>query len=280
MFRILLLLFICGYTQAKSSLSEYMAFAEKGDPHAQYQLARAYLYGEGVKKDVKKAFELLEKAREHKHSKSIYLLGREYNDGTNVPQDLEKARLHFEQASEMGHPKATHQLAWMHLNGEGGFEKNIQIAIVLAEKAGSQGHIPAWFLLGRLFYDDKGEIPQDLERSFKYFEHGAKQGSASAQHQLAWMLARGEGAPINFKKSRNLLHRAAEQEHAPAQHLFALIHLNGEGVKKNIPRGVHWLKRAAGQGYKNSLVALQDLEDRKIIQLTPEEMRLCSQVFL
>ena len=54
---------------------------EIGDPEAQFELARMYAYGEGIKQDKKAAFELFTQSAEQKYAPAIRVLALAYENG-------------------------------------------------------------------------------------------------------------------------------------------------------------------------------------------------------
>ena len=61
--------------------------ARQGDPIAQYELAVAYLKGEGLEQDNKQAFFWIEKSAEQGNQKAQFGLGSFYSTGIGVLVD-------------------------------------------------------------------------------------------------------------------------------------------------------------------------------------------------
>ena len=76
--------------------------AEQGNRPAQYFLGLYYARGEGVTKDLDKAFEWLEKASMAGHPKAMYHLGEMYVHGDGTPVDHVKAMAWFWTATTLG----------------------------------------------------------------------------------------------------------------------------------------------------------------------------------
>lgn len=143
-----------------------------------------------------------------------------------------------------------------------------------------------------------------------WLENMAKQGDAKAQHDLAILYAKGEGAAQDFSKAaywfreaavqnipiaqynlgvlyetglgvtkdevRALLwyHTAAELNHPNAQYNFGIYFLDGRGgIAKNTKEAVRWLRRAADQGVARALFVLGKIyeEGREDIEPNMQE---------
>lgn len=72
------------------ALEFYKLSANQGYAKAQYNLANAYLSGDGVQKDINLALELYEKAAIQNLSEAQYNLANIYSDGSLVKQDNKK----------------------------------------------------------------------------------------------------------------------------------------------------------------------------------------------
>src|SRR5215467_344385 len=73
------------------SFESTRAAAEKGDPKAQYDLARCYERGTGVEKDYAKGAEWASKSANQGYSNAQSLLGSYYGRGLGVRNDPQEA---------------------------------------------------------------------------------------------------------------------------------------------------------------------------------------------
>ncbi|EJK71895.1 hypothetical protein THAOC_06619 [Thalassiosira oceanica] len=73
-------------------------------------LACKYLFGDGVKKDARRAFELWTEAANLGSADAHSSLGNQYRSGDGVEQDDFKAVQHWEKAACWGHVQARHNL--------------------------------------------------------------------------------------------------------------------------------------------------------------------------
>ena len=83
-------------------------------------------------------------------------------------------------------------------------------------KAAEKGHLPAQYMLGRLYYDGKG-LPRNLRKAARWFARAAGKGHASSQIMLGQMHYSGRGVPKDDKKALEWFRRAAAQGSATAK---------------------------------------------------------------
>ena len=77
----------------------YDRASKQRNEFAQYRLAKLYLTGDGVPKDVDRAVELLKASAEQGNQHAEYLLGKLYLDGTLVPRDVALGMAYMERAA-------------------------------------------------------------------------------------------------------------------------------------------------------------------------------------
>jgi hypothetical protein len=95
--------------------------AKENDAEAQFQLAKAYLFGtEGVAKDSKQGVEWLEKAARLEHAPAQLALAKMYLDGReqNIHKDPKQGMEWLRKAVDHGFAPAEHDLAVMYRDGD------------------------------------------------------------------------------------------------------------------------------------------------------------------
>ncbi len=95
------------------------AAAEKGDPEAEYDLARCYERGTGVEKDYAKAADYLTKSAEQGYADAQVLLGSYYGKGLGVNHDPQQAVNWYRKAAEQGNALAQYAMGGFYLSGRG-----------------------------------------------------------------------------------------------------------------------------------------------------------------
>jgi TPR repeat protein len=110
-----------------------------------------------------------------------------------------------------------------------------------------QGNASAQHNLGVIYENGKG-VPQNQKLAVHWYRKAAKQGFAKAQYNLGFKYDNGEGVPQNYKLAVHWYRKAAEQSMAWAQHNLGVMYDKGEGVPRNQRLAVHWYRKAAKQG--------------------------------
>ncbi|MCT7540326.1 caspase family protein [Aliarcobacter cryaerophilus] len=100
----------------KEAIEIFQKFPD--DAESEYYLGKAYYYGIGVNKDLKKAFEFAKKSADKNNSSGLNLLGVIYQYGEGVEKDESKAFEYYKQSTDLGNTKAMRNLASLYENGE------------------------------------------------------------------------------------------------------------------------------------------------------------------
>ncbi len=149
------------YTYPREAAEYFQKAAEKEHVDAQYQLACAYYYGEGVKKNEELCVQWLEKAAAKSHKEAMELL-----NGIQEKQKIKREKADFKSSlkqAEKGEAYAQSRVAEFYLNGTG-VKKDIQKGIEWYEKASETDEGYAARQLAKL-YAEGGIIPVDEERA-------------------------------------------------------------------------------------------------------------------
>jgi localization factor PodJL len=152
--------------------------AAKGDPRAQYAIARRYAEGKVVSPDLTEARLWFERAAGAGYAPAQYRLGMLYERGQGVDRDLGRARSWYQAAAEKGHVKAMHDLAIVASGREDG-NADYALAAKWHEEAASYGFGDSQFSLGILFEYGLGR-PKDFTMAYQWFALAALSGDADA----------------------------------------------------------------------------------------------------
>jgi TPR repeat protein len=101
------------------ALEETAKRAHAKDPVAEYDLARRYGTGIGVRVDTREAAIWLERAAEHAHTQAQFELGMASLKGEGALQDFAAALKWLSRAAEGGNAEARYNLGLMYKNGTG-----------------------------------------------------------------------------------------------------------------------------------------------------------------
>ena len=180
----------------------FILFILKGYVNSLYNLAIIYKSGdekEGIKKDVKKAIELYEKACEKGDSNSMYNLAIIYKKGEEgVEKDLKRAMELYEKASQQGKAKAMHNLAVIYQRGEkkAGIKKNLIKAIEYYQKASLLDYPASIHNLSIIYKngDENEGIQKDVKKSIELLERSASLGQLKSMYVLSRIYEHGDQA--------------------------------------------------------------------------------------
>lgn len=193
--------------QAALQERQLRAFADRGDPDAQFELGLRYLTGEGVKKDPKKGVQWLEQAAQAGHLRAQYVYGSLFEDGVTLPKDPAKAVEWYQKAANSGFPMAQHSVGVAHELGQG-VEKNSEKAAEWFAKAAAQNYPPAMSALASKL--EKGDgIPKDTARAALLFLKASKLDFEPAMARMAHLYYTGTGVPVDYRRSFGWYQRAA-----------------------------------------------------------------------
>lgn len=188
-----------------TAVREWQPYVDRGDAHAQYNLALIYAGGKGVPQDLAKAADLYRKAAEQGVAAAQYNLGLLYASGQGVPKDPKQAAEWLRKAADQG--------------------------IVMAEVA-----------LARVNDEAEGAARNDAE-AINWYRKAAERGVASAAFDLALLYDWGKGAPQDFVEARKWYQRAADAGYPPAMTNLGILYYNAEGEKRDLVQAYAWFAR-------------------------------------
>lgn len=189
-----------------AALREWQPIAEKGDPHAQYNLGLLYARGQGV------------------------------------PQDYAQAASWYQKAAEQGVPAAQYNLGVMYANGQG-VKADPQEASKWFLKAAEQGVTYAANGLGRIYYEGEGAFKNYAEAE-KWYRKAADEGIASAAFNLGVMYDLGQGVPKDYSQAIEWYKKSADAGYARAMANLGILYYNAQGVKRDLVQAYAWFARA------------------------------------
>ena len=103
----------------------------------------------------------------------------------------------------------------------------------------------------------KGEgTPKNDDEAFKWFLKAAEQGDASSQFNLGVMYAKGRSIDQDYAEAFKWYKKAAEQGDVNSQATISTMYMKGIGVEKDYKDSFDWALRAAKRGHLNSLYNL------------------------
>ena len=122
----------------KKALRLLRDLSNNGDPEAQFELAKCYQDGLGVKKNTSVAASWLNKSAESGYLPALFALGQRNELGIDITPNLEQAAKWYRKAAEQGHAESQFRLGLMYDEGRG-VKQNDKKALDLIKKAADSG---------------------------------------------------------------------------------------------------------------------------------------------
>ena len=121
-----------------------------------------------MKKDLKKAIELYQKAASQENAFAQTHLGICYKNGIGVEKNIQKAIELFQKTAEQGNAYGQYNLGYCYEYGVG-VEQNEHKAIELYQKAAEQRYIKAQNKIYVLLYDDRSKLKRKVQELNKVY---------------------------------------------------------------------------------------------------------------
>jgi TPR repeat protein/uncharacterized RDD family membrane protein YckC len=172
-------------------------------------------------------------------------------------QKWNDAWYHCPAATEKGDAGAATILGYMHSEGKGMAENNVE-AVRWFRKAAEQGDVYGQYNLGVMFDNGDGVTEDDAE-AVRWLRKAAEQGYAPAQNYLGVMFDNGDGVTEDNAEAVRWYRKAAEQGDVDGQYNLGMMYDYGEGVAEDDAEAVRWLRKAAEQGRADAKKRLAEL---------------------
>lgn len=245
----------------KKAISLYKIAAEKNYPHSQFNIAKAYEFGQGVEKNQNlakeyylKAFNVYLKESENGNSKSQAILGSMYLNNYIGQKNIPKALEWLEKSANNNSAEGQYTLGMRYLTGDI-INKETTKGIELIKKSADQGLREALFSLGDQYL--KGiNIEKDFNKSFALFREAAVRHHLGAQHNLGLSYITGRGTPKELGTGFTWIIKAANNGFAISQHTLGDVLKDGFYFDKDHKTALDWYMKAANQNHPESQLAV------------------------
>ncbi|AIK96287.1 hypothetical protein ID47_05350 [Candidatus Paracaedibacter acanthamoebae] len=170
--------------------------AQEGDRQAQYELAQAYYYGNGLPLNIDEGINWFKRAAENHHAPAQLFLARLYEKGEHVVQDSTQACEWYDKALQQGEEKA----------------------LIGLKALAQNGSIEACYALGQAFEKGQG-VAQDLLQARQWYEGATLQNHAPSLYALGALTEDGRDQSFNKAEEILALYQKAYTYYDQAQHL-------------------------------------------------------------
>ncbi|RHZ81654.1 hypothetical protein Glove_117g134 [Diversispora epigaea] len=222
-------------------------------------LALMYLYGLGVDKDMKKAFQIYYKLADKGSLMASNSVAYCYDYGLGVEKNEEKAFELYLKSAEKGCLLAQFNVGWCYDYGTGITKDEVK-GFQWVMKSARAGNINAMCNVGHS-YDNGIGVRKDKKGAFKWYLKAAEKEIYMAQHNLGWCYKDGEGIDRDHKKAFEWFKKAAENNFSDSQYVLGRLFYEGNGTKKDIVNAIYWLNKAKENGNTDANELLELLEE-------------------
>ena len=233
-------------TEPEKGVELFEEAADEGSTSAWMMLGRIYFLGEGVPKNLKKAFRSYSRAAELGEPAGMYMAGLAYLGGLGVEKDEARGNQLLKQAADTDYPYALLYYSGMYEFGNS-VPKDRETSLYYSRRAaqtmeeyGIGGHI------SNLMRNISSEANQ--REVYDWSSILAGNGSRLGQLQLANCYMNSVGTNQDYAKAFELLQRSAEQGEPQAYLQLCALNFMGRGVEVNYEEAQRWGKKAAEAG--------------------------------
>jgi TPR repeat protein len=240
-------------------LGDIRGRAEKGDAQSQFELGRAFFFGNlGEAKDEVEAVRWFRKSAEQNYAPAQNSLGVRYAKGEGVAKDEVEAVKWYRKAADQNVAEAQFNLGVCYAEGQGLAKDGVE-AVRWFRKAAEQNNAYAQFELGLCYHKGEG-VARDYVEAVKWYRKAGEQNDASAQYNLGVCYAEGQGLAKDGVEAVRWFRKAAEQNNAYAQFALGNCYADGDGAVKDYVEAYKWWLLAGGQGHEGAKKNMTILE--------------------
>jgi len=236
----------------KCEKEEFTAIDHEADKEWLYEMAWKYYLGDGVPRNLTKAFHLCEKAVEKGNIQASAFLAEFYQYGDAIERDYKKLENLFKLCEKEN--KETLLIIYSQFHTNKKFHNTAE-AMAGLQKEATEGNSAAAYTLGWA-YSEGVTVTVDSKEAVKWYRRAADQGLSYAQCYLGVSYLQGLGITEDKLEALKWFRKAADQGDAAAQYLLGNCYYNGMGVDKSEVEAVIWYRKAAEQGHADAQFSL------------------------
>lgn len=252
----------------------YQKAANGGDAYAMYALGKMYRDGIGVELNNEQAYQYFLAAAKLEHEFAQFAAAKALLSGTGVEKNVQGAIYWFRKCSEKGNPFAAYQLAMLFSAG-----KEIPKDDLLAQKFYSMALVEFISIdhvqpdagmerrIAQMFYSGNGTA-QNYAAAAQWFSMSAERGDPYSQFQLARMIQKGEGIPVDVLKAQLIYASALAgfqkilQGNPDPDLLYkvGMMYDAGLGTKRDLSTAKQYYVEAAAEGNIHAQLRLNQIQ--------------------
>lgn len=177
-------------------------------------------------------------------------LAKMYLLGEDVAKDIQQAEYWLKKSADSGNVKAQFFLGHIYFKGIDGLIADEIKGIKLLNKAAMNGSVKAQAMLGAIYMMGSKLIARDLQKAKHFLAKGVESGDKGAQYLYSVAYFSTDGEIVDSNKILCWLTENAESGNTQAQHLLGCVYINGKnGINIDAEKGIRWLTKSAENGY-------------------------------
>lgn len=180
-------------------------------------------------------------------ARSRFALGMLYEGGDGVTKDLDRAYRYYRRAASEGLVEAQLRLARLILVDTWS-DKGPAEAAEWLQQASDSGNPDAAFQLALMSLEGWNESPPDMEEAVRLFRAAANEGHVQAQNNLGSMYENGEGVAQDYQQARQWYEKAAAEGESYAVNNLGALYAKGLGVEQDLATAIEMFIESAGKG--------------------------------
>lgn len=203
-------------------------------------------------------------------------LAYKYENGDGIEKNLEKAyKIYSELANNYNDFESKLNIACMYYFGNDYIKQNFNMAFEKFNEIKSQdidGDI--LYYLGYMYENGYG-TEKNEELAFEYYKKSAEKGFTFAEYALGQAFLQGIGVKANDAEAIYWLSKAVEKGDYMSQYVLGSLYYegmeNGISVVNNKEIGLELIKKSAIQGYNKAIDRLKEIERKKVLEENENE---------
>ncbi|ESQ81180.1 SEL1-like repeat protein [Asticcacaulis sp. YBE204] len=223
-------------------------------------LAKIYLIGHGVEKNPTTALKWYQKAASRAYVPAYKTVGDFYYYGYGVKKDVVRASRNYKTAAENGFAPAQIAMAQILASGDEGVPANPKTSLDWYYHAAKANHPDGLYALAVAY--DKGQgVKADPKQALFYYKEAAVRGNPAAQNDIGTYFAKGDTIlPKDEAIARKWFEVSAKNGEPEAMYNLAVLLMKGQGGPVDRKSAWLWFTVAQKAGHPNAEAALKQLE--------------------
>jgi TPR repeat protein len=176
-----------------------------------------------------------------------------------VAKDYKKAFELVEEGARLGCHHCQGVMAECYRCGRG-CVRDTSRSLELARESSGKGSRYGQYTLGLLYDRGEGGVAQDDAQALALYRLAAAQNLDGAQWHLGYMYDHGFSVAEDVHEALRLFQLAAAQGHPVALFWVAFCHEYGRGISKNKAEAIRWYRHALAAGYWGAAAELHRLD--------------------